>query len=129
MLLTAKERPTPRISRRWLVAVASLTLGLAVVLSGIGFAQPDDVRPVKRVAPVPVPNPVDNFVPPPFAVPSGPGQSFVVPVIGVAPFHAVPVRHMAVPFVPKWTNSRFPSVMGVGLAWLFLGWIFFPAGC
>src|SRR5262245_59803872 len=29
----------------------------------------------------------------------------------------------AVPMWPKWTYSRSPSVVGVGLAWLFFLWI------
>ena len=53
MLLNARDRSMPRVSRRWSIAVMCLTVGLAVVLSGIGFAGQDAAPLGKQAAPLP----------------------------------------------------------------------------
>jgi beta-lactamase regulating signal transducer with metallopeptidase domain len=66
MLLTSNGRAAPRVSRRWSVGVAVCAFGAAVVLSGIGFARPDDQptprprdggQPPREVRPDPQPRP------------------------------------------------------------------------
>lgn len=42
MLLASKDRAAPRATRAWAAAVAAVVIGIACVVSGVGFARPDD---------------------------------------------------------------------------------------
>ena len=42
MLLASNDRPAPRGGRVWAAAVAAAVLGTALLVSGVGFARPDD---------------------------------------------------------------------------------------
>jgi beta-lactamase regulating signal transducer with metallopeptidase domain len=97
MLLSAKDQTAPRLSRGWSIAVVCSTVGLAVVLSGVGFAQQDGT-PVAQPATAAL---ALTVAPPPPGTPVASERQIVIPLIGVAPFQAVPIRHSAIPFVPN----------------------------